>query len=223
MVELTSSATEPGAMDSALGPGASVGGAGGLNNDGPGADACFFLGFFLLGVGAGTSAVGVATGELVGGATGTGDGGDFAGGELTGAGAGGELTGATAGGGVAIGVATGVGTVCFGEDATGVAAGGDDTGAGVGAANGTEGVVGVAGVDVGDAAGAWPPTPATMTQISAKPSMPFRSILREREGRESAKIEKECFCRNIAMEGMMLYIESPVVKRNGHYEVDLNR
>jgi len=195
MIELTSSAIEPGDMDSALGPGASVGGAGGLNNAGPGAGA--FFGFFLLGVGAGTSAVGAATGELVGGATGTGDGGDFSGGELTGTGAGGELTGVTAGGGVANGVATGVGTVCFGEDATGVTAGGDDTGAGVvgfagalaGAANGTEGVVGVAGVDVGVAAGAWPPTPATRTQISVQPRMPFRSIFWKRE---TARIEKEC-------------------------------
>jgi len=175
----------PGETDSALGPGASVGGAGGLNNAGPGAGAWCFFGFFLLWEGAGTSAVGGATGVLAGGAlvgeaTGSGDGGDFAGGELTGTGVGGELTGVTDGGGVANGAATGTETVCFGGEAAGVAAGGDDTGAGVvgfvGAATGTAEVVGVAGVDVGVAAGAWPPTPAIIMHSSANPSMPFRSI-----------------------------------------------
>lgn len=97
----SSSATAgPGEEASRLGPGASIGGAGGLSNSGDGAgagnDLCFLvLDFFLdlLGVGVGTSAVGAATGaggELVDGA---GASGDFSGGELTGTGAGGELVG----------------------------------------------------------------------------------------------------------------------------------
>ncbi|CAI0406263.1 unnamed protein product, partial [Linum tenue] len=167
---LTSSATTgPGALASALGPGAPTGGAGGLDNEGEGAgDPLFFLDF-LLGAGAGTSAAG---GEAVGvvAATGAGVGGAVA------AAGGGELTGtAAAGGGELTGVAAAAGGVATGA-AVGVAAGGEDAGAGdlgLLAAGAVAGAAGVAGVVVGAAAGAWPPTPATTTHTNARTSILF--------------------------------------------------
>ncbi|CAI0405643.1 unnamed protein product, partial [Linum tenue] len=166
---LTSSATTgPGALASALGPGAPTGGAGGLDNEGEGAgDPLFFLDF-LLGAGAGTSAAG---GEAVGvvAATGAGVGGAVA------AAGGGELTGTAAGGGELTGVTAAAGGVATGA-AVGLAAGGEDAGAGdlgLLAAGAVAGAAGVAGVVVGAAAGAWPPTPATTTHTNARTSILF--------------------------------------------------
>lgn len=169
-----------------LGDGAPIGGDGGLNNptgDGAGDVATAF------GAGAGVAAGGVATGEgaaagggVAGGGALTG-GGVAGGGVLTGGGVagGGALTGggveaATGGGEVAGGDATDGG----GEDTAGggeLAAGGGDEAAGGGEPVGA-GVVGVggAGLVVGDVAGAWPPTPATIRQRKPIQRAFFRSI-----------------------------------------------
>lgn len=163
-------------MESALGPGASVGGAGGLSSSGAGAGAPCFLLFFLLGVGAlaGASVGGAYAGaggeDSAGGvaASGAGDGGDrtgaAVGGELTGAAVGGELTGAVTGG-----------------LETGAAAGGVETGAGDvglvgGAAVGGVETWAAAGARTGAADGDSPPTVATTRQINARRKPVLRSI-----------------------------------------------
>ncbi|KAF7809891.1 glycine-rich cell wall structural protein-like [Senna tora] len=110
-----------------LGPGAPVGGAGGLSNDGDGAG---------------------AGGAFTGGVVGTG-----AGGELTGTGAGGELTGAGTGGDDAGDLVTGAGAAAFDGDKAGDGALGDEAGgADLGEATGAPDL-GFDGASVGDAVG----------------------------------------------------------------------
>lgn len=174
-----------GEMESALGPGASVGGAGGLSSSGAGAGAPCFLLFFLLGVGAlaGASVGGAYAGaggeDSAGGvaASGAGDGGDrtgaAVGGELTGAAVGGELTGAVTGG-----LETGA---AAGGLETGAAAGDVETGAGDvglvgGAAVGGVETWAAAGARTGAADGDSPPTVATTRQINARRKPVLRSI-----------------------------------------------
>lgn len=141
-----------GESESMLGPGASVGGAGGLiiSGEGAGDALCFFPFFFplpfpLLGAGAGvvSETTGAATGAAAGGVetaggvatTGAGAGGDCtgaatgAGGELTGAAAGGDCTGALAGGELA-GADTGAATTGVVGAAAGAVTGATETGVG---------------------------------------------------------------------------------------------
>lgn len=101
-----------GADISSLGPGASDGGAGGLDNAGEGDGEVFF--FDLDGAGAGTSAGIVGELSRVGGEA------VAAGGELTGTAAGGEATGDATGAG---GGEAGIGGAEVGEDAGALAGG----------------------------------------------------------------------------------------------------
>lgn len=150
-----------------LGDGAPRGGAGGLNK--PTGEGAGDVATFVVGVGAGAEAGGVATGA--GAAAG---GGGDGGGVLTGGGVagGGALTGGGVAGGGALtgggGEAEGSGEEAGGEDTDGggeLTAGGGDEVAGSGEPVGVGVVdVGGAGLVVGDVAGAWPPTPATIMQ-----------------------------------------------------------
>ncbi|KAF5751161.1 hypothetical protein HS088_TW02G00171 [Tripterygium wilfordii] len=116
----------PGEVASRLGPGAPIGGAGGLKPNGDGAFA------FLLGPGAGAVVGTRAGGDARGAGGGVAGGGDAGGGVAGGGDAGGGVAGGgEAGGGVAGGGEAGGGVAGGGDAGGGVAGGGAETGGGV--------------------------------------------------------------------------------------------
>ena len=195
------------AVPSKLGVGAPVGGAGGLSPKGDGAgDFTFFLlgagagteaGGDASGAGGGTAGGGVAGGGVAGGGVAGGGvagggvaGGGVAGGGVAGGGVagggdagGGELTGGGVAGGGAL---TGGGVAAGGGDCV---TGGGDVAAGVGGAvvvvgggapdGGLDwvGGEGVLGVELGEVAGDWPPTPAITMQTNPTKNAALRSIV----------------------------------------------